>query len=345
MGDFIDIDDDFDVDAEIEGMDDEGNESDDQAEASEFEVMVVCLCQSREVENELIGRVETEDEVFAAVMQSPEIANFMVSTGMIEKAEDHAARNEASLKIVSQLEESRAKEALTTNEVRIVPFSEIGKKTMYYTRLVQHLQVQNAGDHEEEEFYKWMAKQAVDNDLKDITASYTNKGMPFLLALIDVKDDRGEEYEEVIGCVGLKNEGDYDPLGSSSGSIGKINSKQGDHDDTHYCELARLSVRKNYRRHGVASRLVTAAEERGRTLGFAGMVANVFVTGGDANKDSDAAITLLLSSGGGTGDNNYSVDTQTDVPVADLLGQSSKKKRKKAMAGAGVVRYTLRKLL
>ena len=128
MGDFIDIDDDFDVDAEIEGMDDEGNESDDQAEASEFEVMVVSLCHSREVENGLIGRVETEDEVFAAVMKSPEIANFMVSTGMIEKAEDHAARNEGALKIVSQLDESRAKEALTTNEVRIVPFSEIGEK-------------------------------------------------------------------------------------------------------------------------------------------------------------------------------------------------------------------------
>lgn len=351
MSDFIDIDEDFDVDAELEGMEDDMLGADEMAEASEFEVMVVSLCGARMAENELIGRVETEDEVFAAVMQSPEIAQFMVSTGMIEKAEDHAARSEGALLIVNQLEESRAKEALTTNDIRIVLFEDVGEKAAFYTKCVQNLQVQNARGHDEaeEEFYKWMAKQAVDDDLKDITASYTNKGMPFLLALIDVKDDRGIEYEEVIGCVGLSNEGDYDPLGSiadtADNTRSRNKSKKSGNDVLH-CELSRLSVQRHYRRHGVASKLVAAAEEKARSQGFAGMIASVFVAGGDANRDTDAAMALLLS--GGSGNSNgarYSVDAQKEVPVADLLGHSSKKKRKKAGVGAGIVRYTLRKSL
>jgi hypothetical protein len=76
------------------------------------------------------------------------------------------------------------------------------------------------------------------------------------------------------------------------------------------------------------------------------MIASVFVAGGDANRDTDAAMALLLS--GGSGNSNsarYSVDAQKEVPVADLLGHSSKKKRKKAGVGAGIVRYTLRKSL
>ena len=131
------------------------------------------------------------------MMQSPEIAQFMVSAGMIEIAEDHAARNEGRIPIVNQLEESRAKEALTTNDIRIVLFEDVGEKAACPLTLnvCPIFQVQNARGHDEaeEEFYKWMAKQAVDDDLKDITAGYTSKGMPFLLALIDVKDDRGIE--------------------------------------------------------------------------------------------------------------------------------------------------------
>ena len=115
---FIEFDEDFDVDAMSEG---EGD--DEEEEPGEFETLVMNLCGQRIAENELLGRVETEDEVFQAVMGSTEIANYMVSAGAIQSADDHANANDTVLKGVSQQEVDRAKTALANSSVQIIAYT------------------------------------------------------------------------------------------------------------------------------------------------------------------------------------------------------------------------------
>lgn len=337
----VDIDaEDFDLDAELERMVEE-EEEDDEDDDREFELLVVSLCGARMSENVLIGRVETEDEVFAAVIQGSEIANFMVSTGVVKNVDEHAAAHVGALKGVSQLDKIRAEEALNSHEVRIIPFEEASLNAVESVNnlVIDNFHNSDAPSDEAAEFYKWMAKKAVDEDLCDIRARYTEKGLPFLLAVLDVKDDRGIEYQELVGCVGLMNEGDYDPILSDK----KENSSSSPAGGATHAELTVLSVQKHYRRHGVGSKLVSAVEEKARVQGFETIVASVFVTGGDgdASRDSHAAMALLLRGNGDAG-GGYSVDRQSEVHVGELLGHSRKRRKK---AADSVVRYHLRKAL
>ena len=173
---FIEFDEDFDVDAMSEG---EGD--DEEEEPGEFETLVMNLCGQRMAENELLGRVETEDEVFQAVMGSTEIANYMVSAGAIQSADDHANANDTVLKGVSQQEVDRAKTALANSSVQIIAYT--GEQTMHdqvRNLLIDALTHQgDTSDPQVRAVNQKIVKAAVNSDLSDIKRYYTDKGMRF----------------------------------------------------------------------------------------------------------------------------------------------------------------------
>ena len=343
MGDFVDFGDGFDIDEVLNEMEEEtGSDMDEEQGPSDFQSLVVSLCTQRVGENELIGRMETEEEVFQAVMGSPEIAAFMVSTGFIDSADDHATANDSALKSVSQHEETRAKETIASNEVRIIALDD--STTLAHDHDVRNLVLDSINTSasggspspvpEHEEFFKFLAKHAMaeGGDLRNLKESYygSNSGMPLLVAVVETRGDDGKPIEEVVGCVGLTQIGAYDPIdpapvpaaGSSSG-----NTEQRQQQQQHYCCMSRLAVKRYYRRHGVGSKLVAAIEEKARSLGFVGVVANVLVSGtynadAAAGSSSSAAIALLQKTG-------YALAGEGKVvPVEELLSLSKKQRKK-----------------
>ena len=270
--DIVDFDEDFDVDA----MSEEGDES-----PSDFETLVMKLCGQRVAENELLGRVETEDEVFQAVIGSAEIANYMVSAGAIQSADDHATANDTALKGVSQQEVDRANTALTSGSVQIIAYT--GEQTMHdqvRNLLIDALTHQgDTSDPQVQAVNQKIVKAAVDTDLGDMKRYYADEGMPFMVAVIETKDERGNCVEEVVGCGGLSNEGALLPFKLEGG---EEKDKKGG-----VCEIVRLAVHKYYRRHGVGASLVMALEERARDLGYDAVIANVLVTHTMRTKDNE----------------------------------------------------------
>ena len=332
-GALVDIDEDFDVDA----MSDV--EADDEDESGEFMALVMRLCGQRVAENELTGRVETEDEVFSAVMGSAEIANYMVSTGAIKSAGDHAQANDNALKGVSQLEIDKANNAMASSTVTIVDYT--GDQVMHErvrNLLIDGLTHQgDTSNPQVQAMNKWVVKTALESDLTNIKRFYIDEGMPFLVAVIEVKSE-GKTEEEIVGCGGLAKAGAL----SSTYEVEALDPHKGNHE----CEIVCLSVHKHYRRHGIGTTLVSRLEDRARTLGYEAVTATVLESS-SSNINSEEKHSGHPGIGLLTGDrcNFVEVGSGVSVDTATLLGTSPSKTQRKKVASMQFTCHLLKKKL